>query len=381
MVDADGHIMEPANLWQDYIHRDFRDRCVRVVRDELDGDKLSIDGEILKRVRRLSGVPYSPTGQSINWDILDGLDYYESYKDSCHPASYDPIARLAWMDQQKIDISVLFPSLGLIWPRAASLEPDYISAHLHAYNRWISEFSRADSNRLIPVAQICLFEEHEAVRDLVKLREAGFQHVMLPLLRPDSESCFSQFDEFWKTVQSLGLVVHLHKVAIPHQLNIPAGMPIGSKGNGPFFNHVNQILAAQMCLASLMDNRMPDRFPRIKFAFLECNAGWVPAWLDRADESYEVLQESKKGPILEAPPRHYIENKDSFFFGLSLAEDVTRLTSIAARLLIATDFPHPGASITPFDDWSKRLENLTSQDKADIMGRNAIRMLNLNGSY
>jgi len=43
VVDADGHIMEPANLWQDYIEPEFRERAIRVVRDESDGDKLMID--------------------------------------------------------------------------------------------------------------------------------------------------------------------------------------------------------------------------------------------------------------------------------------------------------------------------------------------------
>jgi len=60
------------------------------------------------------------------------------------------------------------------------------------------------------------------------------------------------------------------KLAVAHQLNIPHGMTMGGKGNDRFFNHVNEMLAAQMCLASLMDNLMPDRFPRIRLAFLEC---------------------------------------------------------------------------------------------------------------
>ena len=181
-------------------------------------------------------------------------------------------------------------------------------------------------------------------------------------------------------VENLGFIVHLHKVAIPHQLNIPSGMPMGIEGNGKFFNHVNQILAAQMCLSSLMDNRMPDRFPKIKFAFLECNAGWLPAWLDRSDETYEVLQESPKNNLLKYPPRYYIENTDNFFFSLSLAEDVDRLHSIINNLLIATDFPHPGGSVSPVQDWNIRLQNFAPQEKAKIMGENAVRMLSKNSA-
>jgi predicted TIM-barrel fold metal-dependent hydrolase len=378
VVDADGHIMEPATLWQDYIEPKFKERAIRIARDEADGDKLVIDGETLTRVRRLGGVPYTPSGESVNWDVLDDLPRYESYRDSCHPASYDPAARLAWMDERKLDISVLFPSLGLIWPRFVKFEHEYINAHLRAYNRWIGEFEAFNKQRLVGVAQTSLFDQREAIADLHAIRESGFGNIMLPLLPPDSASCFSEeFSDFWRAVEELGLVVHLHKVAIPHQLNIPPGMSMGAKGNGRFFNHVSEILAAQMCLASLMDNLIPDRFPRLRFAFLECNAGWVPAWLDRSDETYEVLSESKKVKILEAPPRHYVENTDNFFFGLSLAENVSHMSSITDRLLIATDFPHPGSSVTPYESWRDRLSSLSEADQNKIMGLNACRMLNL----
>ncbi|MEP4649844.1 MAG: hypothetical protein ABJ314_06655, partial [Ilumatobacter sp.] len=33
-VDADGHILEPPTLWEDYIDPKFRDRALRIVIDE-----------------------------------------------------------------------------------------------------------------------------------------------------------------------------------------------------------------------------------------------------------------------------------------------------------------------------------------------------------
>ncbi|MCD9189237.1 MAG: amidohydrolase [Pyrinomonadaceae bacterium] len=364
-------------MWSDYVDPVYKENSLRIVRDEKDGDKLFIKGKPSQRIRRLGGIPFPKENESVNWDILNDLDYYESYRDSCHPAAYDPTARLQWMDDRELDISILFPSLGLIWTREVDFDPNYIRAHMMAYNRWIMEFSKADAKRLIPVAQTCLYDQQETIRDLQWLKKEGFENIMLPLPAPDSITCFhSDFDDFWAAVQDLGLVVHLHKVAIPNQLNIPAGKPLGIEGNGRFFTHVNEILAAQMCLSSMMDNRLPDRFPKIKYAFLECNAGWVPAWLDRSDESYEVLQSSKNIEILKNPPRHYLENTDSFFFSLGLSEDVDRLHSIKNNLLIATDFPHPGGSVAPVRDWSARLENFDAADKAKIMGQNAVRMLN-----
>ena len=33
-VDADGHILEPPDLWETYIEPKYRDRALRLVRDE-----------------------------------------------------------------------------------------------------------------------------------------------------------------------------------------------------------------------------------------------------------------------------------------------------------------------------------------------------------
>jgi hypothetical protein len=33
-VDADGHILEPPDLWETYLEPKYRDRALRIVRDE-----------------------------------------------------------------------------------------------------------------------------------------------------------------------------------------------------------------------------------------------------------------------------------------------------------------------------------------------------------
>ena len=33
-VDIDGHITEPANLWQDYIDPEYRDHAIKISKDE-----------------------------------------------------------------------------------------------------------------------------------------------------------------------------------------------------------------------------------------------------------------------------------------------------------------------------------------------------------
>ena len=44
-VDIDGHIMEPANLWLDYIEPEYREHALRISEDEDGLEYLNVDGK------------------------------------------------------------------------------------------------------------------------------------------------------------------------------------------------------------------------------------------------------------------------------------------------------------------------------------------------
>src|SRR4029434_8732776 len=51
VVDADGHILEPADLWVKYLEPAYRDRAIRIPRDHEGYEYLLIDGQPLKTLR------------------------------------------------------------------------------------------------------------------------------------------------------------------------------------------------------------------------------------------------------------------------------------------------------------------------------------------
>jgi hypothetical protein len=46
VVDADGHILEPLDLWDNYIDPEFRERRPRFVIDENGKERLSVEGKL-----------------------------------------------------------------------------------------------------------------------------------------------------------------------------------------------------------------------------------------------------------------------------------------------------------------------------------------------
>ena len=45
VVDADGHVLEDADLWDRYLEPDYRDRPIRIVQDEAGWDVLEVAGQ------------------------------------------------------------------------------------------------------------------------------------------------------------------------------------------------------------------------------------------------------------------------------------------------------------------------------------------------
>src|ERR1700751_611337 len=107
VVDADGHILEPLDLWDKYIDPAFRDRAPRIVKGEHGKERLVVEehqvGDSRTGVGRIGGVCARQGG--VEADTM-------AYKDG-KPGGFDPHKRIPDMDDDCIDAVFLYPSLGL----------------------------------------------------------------------------------------------------------------------------------------------------------------------------------------------------------------------------------------------------------------------------
>jgi uncharacterized protein len=55
VIDADGHILEPLDLWDKYIDRKFRDRAPKVVKAENGKERLVIEERAARPSRLAAG--------------------------------------------------------------------------------------------------------------------------------------------------------------------------------------------------------------------------------------------------------------------------------------------------------------------------------------
>ena len=73
-VDADGHILEPPTLWEEYIDPAFRDRALRFRIDEHGLEELEIDGRRLVITIEHAGGTRIVVFDVIDWKVAGTVD-------------------------------------------------------------------------------------------------------------------------------------------------------------------------------------------------------------------------------------------------------------------------------------------------------------------
>ncbi len=368
-VDADGHVLEPRNTWVDYIEPRFRDRAIRVDRDAAGDEVLLIDGKSLEAIRNrlgaLGGIEMDPSA------LLEPGRF--SYEDGCPPGSYDPKARIEVLDQEGIDIALLYPTIGICW-EGHTQDAALAHAYTEAYNRWIVDFCSHDPKRLVPIAHINLLDGELAVKELVRAHEAGCRGVYISpdmFARNGKRFDDPSLDGFWATAQERELPVGFH-VVVRDQPTTSYIDPLDTEGaRFGLFNFAFLAIDVMAGFTELLSLGVLERYPRLKISVLEAGANWISAWLDRLDHKFEVM---KSLTILTMQPSDYFRRQClvSADPDESITADVVR--HLGAQYFIwASDYPHIDASMGVVKEMRERVAPLPVEDQRLVLGANALR--------
>ena len=373
VVDADGHVLEPRDVWQRYLEPRLRERAIRIERDAEGIEVLLVDGHphlaLRGRLGALGG---------IGMDSADLMSVGQrSYEDGCPRGGYDPAARLQVMDQEQIDVALLYPTIGISWEGLVR-DAKIATAYTRAYNRWIVDFCSHDRRRLVPIAHICLLDPEGAVEEVKRAVRDGCVGVYLS---PDPPARGGrQFDDdelipFWETVQGLDIPIAFHVVARQGGMLLPW---LGGKTD-----HVGQTVFSFAFLAldvmaaftSMLTRGMFERYPRLRCAVLEAGSNWITAWLDRIDHKFEVMRSFSPMKLL---PSEYF--KRQCLISAEPDESITAqiIEHLGADYVIwASDYPHLDASFNVVGQLRARIARLPADAQRKVLGLNAQRFYKL----
>src|SRR2546423_8635296 len=103
VVDADGHILEPLDLWNNYIDPKFRDRAPRIIKMENGKERLVIEehavGDGQRGIGRIGAV-------GARQGIVDDTTEYKDGK----PGGFEPHKRIPPIDATSIDAAFPYPA-------------------------------------------------------------------------------------------------------------------------------------------------------------------------------------------------------------------------------------------------------------------------------
>ncbi len=332
IIDADRHVLEPSDLFDRYLPQRFRGRV------KVEGPNQTsrfVDGEPVSDSHRRP----NRTTEDFGYIFAGSKRWRETFAEAL-AAGFDPASNLRDMDREGVDLSVLFPTLGLYIMWRDNLDPELSAAICRAYNTWLAEYCSTNGSRLYGVALIPLQDPVQAVTEL---RHAKEKLGLVGIFWRPNKLCgrtLSSPDYFpiYEAASDLGVAICVHEGA---RTVLPQA---GSDRYSEFGRHIachpfEQMLA---CLNFCADGVL-ERFPRLKVAHLESGCGWVPFWLERMDEHWEHDSQGSARTTKEKPSVYF---KRQCWVSCEAGEELVPcfVEHVGADYLtVATDYPHSDA--------------------------------------
>ena len=395
IVSVDDHVVEAPDLWRRRIPRRYHDVGPRVERRRIGQLGLHDVAGGASRADRTGGVTdngdwgdvwrfedlVSPMFRAI---VAVGQDMqtegagiapitYEQMRRGC----YDPVARLEDMDIAGIDISLSYPNVFVRFCGQTFLEARDKNLALlcvEAYNDWlVEEWASVDPRRLQSVAIVPLWDPHRAAVEVRRnasrgIRVVSFSELPANLGLPSIHT--DQWDPFFRACEETGTAIGIHIGSGSKLLSTSSDAPDAVTTT---FVH----LIAAMSLSDWVFSGVFERFPGLSVCFAECQIGWVPFILERADRVWQHHRWAMSRPPAVPPSELFRRHVYVSFFDDEHGLDALQVIG-EDRVVFETDYPHSDSTWPRCREVAERLvADLSVPERIKVLRGNALRMLRL----
>jgi predicted TIM-barrel fold metal-dependent hydrolase len=358
IMDCDSHHYESSAyreiapyIRSPSVRRPFETYSLRVLQNSILPGNLG-DRNIAGRIRR---------------DYKDEQDIRSLSHDAGHPVARE---LLHSMRKMAIDYSILFPTPMLVLGTHPQVEVEVELAY--AYNRWLVE-------NVLPTS--------EAIK------------TMLYLPVSDPEACVEFIQEFGDKPGVVGFLVTtvryqpiyqnrwIPMFAALNERSLPLAFHSAPNWGERAFETMNRFIGvhalgfpfyAMVQMTNIVLNGIPDRFPNIKFLFMECGIAWIPFMVARLDN--EWMLRPSEAPLLDRKPSEYIRDFYYTTQPIELLDNEAHMRTFfemangEERFLYASDYPHQDFDLPQS---IRDLKFLSEEARRKILGGNAMALFGL----
>ncbi len=294
------------------------------------------------------------------------------------PAHYlEPEARVEVMDRQGLEAIWLFPTLGVLYEELLKHDPEAVTLTFRSFNQWLDEdWGLAHRDRIFAAPYITLADVDWAVRELEWALDRGARLIcMRPAAAWTTQGPRSpgdpHFDPFWARVNEAGITVAVHAGDSGYTCHgyardgFSANFGGGGMGGRPSIKAWNIERAALDFLATLIFDRLFERFPAVRVASVENGSEFLPDLVRKLRSMGRRTGRYFQQDPLETFRRHVWINP---FWEDDVKEVVEYMGP--ERVIFGSDWPHIEGVPDPLD-YLVELESFDADTRRRILRENA----------
>jgi predicted TIM-barrel fold metal-dependent hydrolase len=277
LISADDHVQEPPDLWTSRLSRErWGDRVPHLEATPDGRERWMVAGQPLP----LDGVALAAAAMADRG--RDPQRWGEAPR-----AAYVPTERLAAMDADGVDCSVLYPTVaggGETFGRIT--DPELELACVQAYNDWLIDEWAAASDRFVPQCLVPLWPAEAAVAEIERAVGRGHRGVVYPAipmeLRDVPHVNEPDYDPIWATCERLGVPLCIHAGSAA-SIQVPPSDEM-SPTVAAAFQAITRCTSNVAVFANLLISRILMRHPRLKVVLAESGLGWGAYQVEYIDQ-------------------------------------------------------------------------------------------------
>src|SRR5260370_10521456 len=166
VIDADGHILEPPDLWENYLEAKYRANAIRLKVDDDGYEYLEVAGKPVGQTQRGQLGTLGGMGREIDEATKRRRQFVEAgkgaelrfekprpedtYVKGAAFGTMDMKERVALLHREGLAKALLYPKVRLLW-EAETMDAELSAAYCRAYNPWIPALCPHSAARPVPI--------------------------------------------------------------------------------------------------------------------------------------------------------------------------------------------------------------------------------------
>jgi uncharacterized protein len=281
-------------------------------------------------------------------------------------------ARLAWLDEQGIDIQNVICLSGIAYSLAIE-DVDLTRDVIRTCNTWLAETCAAGNGRLLPVTALDYHDLDWAVAEMERMRAFGSRIFLIPAYPfAGVPPAHPSWDKLWAAAVSLGMTPMVH-TGFERMRFDPGWANLG--GDTTLMRMVSSShrhVAPATLIYSLVYSGTFERFPNLTLLLAEVGTGWLPFMMREIDDRVSPTAELflGKSTMKQKPSEILARHVKATPLGAGNDQPLLEIMDSLPEdmLVFSSDFPHFEGFTDPMSFYRELMVDLPAEKTERFFG-------------